>query len=126
MVEERLRRSFARRIQEELGLTDEAGERLSEVVGAFAQVRAELLRDERGLRAGVDSLLAEDDEDGALTFLDELAALRLRETELLRAEQTSLLEVLTPVQVLRYLLLREELGSRIRRLRTRLPPTGMR
>jgi len=58
-----------------------------------------------------------DDQTEATELLQRMSELRLEETELFRAEQEALLEILTPVQVLRLLQMREQLGQRIQRLR---------
>jgi hypothetical protein len=53
----------------------------------------------------------------ALEILNELKALRAAELDLYTREQERLLQVLTPGQVVRYYLLREQLADRINGLR---------
>ena len=120
--EDRLRRAFSEMITKQLGLTADEQTRLSQVLREFGNTRRELARRERRVRAQVDSALSEADDTLANVLLDELASITLREVEVLGAEQRSLLDFLTPVQVLRYLVLREELGLRIRMLRENRRP----
>jgi Spy/CpxP family protein refolding chaperone len=74
---------------------------------------------ERALRLRVEALMLEgaSDQAEAAELLQRMSDLGFEEAELGRAEQEALLEILTPLQVLRLHQMREELGQRIRRLR---------
>ena len=71
------------------------------------------------MRRRVEALMLEggQDQSEAAELLERMSVLRIQEAELFQAEQEALLEILTPVQVLQYVSLREQLGQRIRRLR---------
>ncbi len=118
-LERRVRARMAEMIQEQLGLSEEEDARLNEVVQGFQEQRLQLGRLEQALRRRVEALMLEggQDEAEAAELLERMSALRLQEAELFQAEHEALLEVLTPIQVLRLVHLREQLGQRIRRLR---------
>ena len=120
-MEQRFRRQMARMMQQRLGLTDEQSEQLSAVVAEFDGRRRELRRAEGAARRAVESLVSEerDDQAEAQQLLSRLVELRDEENALFREEQASLLQVLSPVQVLQLQSLREQLGRRIRSLRGR-------
>ncbi|MCE2454472.1 MAG: Spy/CpxP family protein refolding chaperone [Gemmatimonadetes bacterium] len=120
-MEKALRARFAERVRRELGLSDAQHEELEEVAREYWSARAELAEHIRESRARTEEQAADLEADEALTLLGELIRLRMEEIELMRAEQERLLEFLTPVQVLRLMVLREELGARIRRLGRREP-----
>ncbi len=118
-LERRIRARFAQIVREQLGLTDEQSRRLGQVVQGFQGDRRRLAGDENAARRQVDSLLAapQASEEQARSLLRRMSDLREEEMRLSRREQDSLLEVLSPTQLLRFDVLREELGARIRRLR---------
>jgi Spy/CpxP family protein refolding chaperone len=118
-LEQRIRARMGEMMRQRLDLTPEQGERLSEVVKEFDGQRRELGRQAQATRRRVEALILEggqDDEEG-LELLGRLSEIKLREAELFGVEQEALLEVLSPVQVLQFQALREQLGQRIRRLR---------
>ncbi len=117
-LEERVRAQMGRIMRERLGLDEEQAIRLSAVVEDFDGQRRELFGLEQGTRRRVEALLLEGgrDQDEARQLIDRMGELREQEAELFRAEQEALLEVLTPVQVLRLQELRQDLGRRIRAL----------
>lgn len=117
-LEQRVRAQMARMMEERLGLTADEAERLGEIVQEFRAQRFELVREERATRRRVEALMLEgtDDDAEALELLTRLAELRAREVELFTEEQQSLLEVLTPTELLEYQSLRDQLGRRIRSL----------
>jgi hypothetical protein len=63
-------------------------------------------------------------EERAREILDDMARLAREEAALLVDEQASLLEILSPPQVVRLYSLRERLGRRIRELGGRRPGGG--
>lgn len=118
-LEQRLRARMARMIQQRLGLEEQQADTLSAVVADFDQRRRELARQELATRRRVEALMLEggESEAEARALLQRMAELRSEEAALFQTEQERLLEILTPVQVLRLQALRAELGRRIRALR---------
>lgn len=118
-LEQRVRQGFARMLQQRLGLSAEEGQRLGDATRPFMEERAALAREEQALRRRVEALMLEGGEDVAEArgLLERMVALRERELDIVRREQEALLEVLTPVQVLQFLALRDQFNERIRNLR---------
>lgn len=123
-LERRVRARFGQMVQQRLGLTDDQATRLGETVQSFQEDRMRLVREEEAVRKRVEALLLEGGEDQAQAreLLGRMNELHAREAQLSESEQAKLLEVLTPVQVLQFQALREEMGQRIRRLRGGGPP----
>lgn len=117
-LEERVRAQMGRVMREGLGLDEEQATRLSAVVQDFDGQRRELFALEQATRRRVEALLLEggNDQDEARELIGRMGELREQEAEVFRSEQAALLEVLTPVQVLRLQELRQDLGQRIRAL----------
>ena len=118
-LEQRVRAQMSRMMKQRLGLTDEQAERLAEVTQSFEGRRRELARSEQATRRRVEALMLEggDDDVEAVELLERMTELRSQEASLFMDEQVALLEVLTPVQVLRMQSMRNQLGQRIRALR---------
>lgn len=118
-LEHRVRARMAEMVRERLGLSDEEDARLSEIVQGFEQQRRQLGRQDQAVKRRVEALMLEGGQDTAeaAELLQRMSALRTREAELIRAEYEALLEVLTPIQVVQLVYLREQLGQRIQRLR---------
>ena len=117
-LEERVRAEMARVMRERLGLTEEQATRLAEVTQSYETRRRELFGLEQGTRRRVEALLLEGgrDQDEARELIQRMGELREQEARLFREEQDELLDVLTPVQVLRLQELRQDFGRRIRAL----------
>ena len=115
----RVRARMAEMMREQLGLSEEEDARLSEIVEGFEEQRRQLGRQEQALRRRVEAVMLEGGQDlaEAAELLERMSAQRIQEAELFRAEHEALLQVLTPIQVLQLVHLREQLGQRIRRLR---------
>jgi len=118
-MEQRIRARMGQMIQERLGLAEEQSARLGEAVQDFDAQRRELAGWGQATRRRVEALMLEggEDEAEARELLARLAEIKVREAELFQAEQTRLLEVLSPVQVLQFQTMREQIGQRIRALR---------
>ncbi len=118
-LEQRIRAQMGQIMKERLELDDEQLARLGAVISEFDEQRQGLRREERAIRSRVEALMLEggDDNDEALALVQRQSALRLREAEVFAAEQESLLEVLTPLQLFQFHAIREQIGERIRRLR---------
>ena len=118
-LERRMRVQMARMMSQRLGLSEDQAERLSEVTQRFDERRRELGRSEQATRARVGALMLEEADDNvqAQELLDRMHELRALEGALVQEEQEALLEVITPIQILKMQSLREALGRRIRSLR---------
>lgn len=123
-LERRVRARFGQIVKQRLGLTDQEARRLEETVMGFQQDRSRLHREEQALRERVDAMVRQgtDDSAEARRVLVRMQEIRVEEARLWGNEQERLMEVLSPVQVLRFQLLREEMGMRIQRLRGGGPP----
>lgn len=121
-LEERVRARFAELVKRRLGLTDEQERVVADVVATFQDDRRALGRRQRALRRRVRALDLDDrprevEPAQAQAVLQEMVAVRAEEVRLFRAEQEALLRVLTPVQVLQFHDLREDMADRIRKAR---------
>lgn len=118
-LEQRVRARFAETMQRRLGLTDEQARAMEAVVVGLQAERMALGRDERALRQRMEAILSDDgsSDQEAQEVLQRMAELRLREVRLFQEEQDKLLGVLTPVQVVRFHAMREQLAARIQQLR---------
>lgn len=116
-LERQLRQRFQQMVARELGLGEDQAVALDAAVAEFQEPRAELARRQIELRrrmTGTGALLSEDE---AVAVLDEILAVKEEEARLMAEEQTRLLQVLSPPQVVRFHMLREQLANRIRQLR---------
>jgi hypothetical protein len=124
-IEQRIQRQFQERMARELELSADQREELAEVLRDYATARAELLPRRRALGLEIRQLLEGDQsEDRALELIRDLRELREAEAELLAEEEDRLLDVLTPIQVLRLQALRDQFGEQIRSLGTQSPGGG--
>ena len=118
-MEQRIRQRMGEMMRERLGLTDEQAAGLGEIVQGFEQQRRDLFRQEQAVRRRVEALVLEggDGDEEGRELLARMLELRRSEADLYAAEQEALLEILSPVQVLRLQSLRDQLGQQIRRFR---------
>ena len=122
-MEAQLRERFEALLQRELELDEATSEALRERSASFMPRRRELALGRRQLQREMAEG-AELSEERARELLDEMGRLARAEAQLLADEQASLLEILTPAQVVRLYGLRERLGRRIRELGGRGPGPG--
>jgi hypothetical protein len=128
-LERRVQQAFAQRVRNELGLNAQQATQLGEATLGFQNERQNLIRRENELRrryrmeagGGGRAAAAAMPDAQAIEILNELKALRAAELDLYTREQARLLQVLTPGQVVRYYLLREQLADRINGLRGEAP-----
>lgn len=132
-MQRRIQLRFGEIVRNELGLDEHEARALGDIVRSFQEERQALVLRERQLRrralgqagggapARRERLLPDEE---ARELLGEMAELRVAEAELYRREQERLLEVLTPGQVVRFHVLREEMAERLRRIRGGPPPGG--
>lgn len=118
-LEQRVRARFAEVMKERLGLTAEQAEALGRTVDSFRENRRQLFTDEQDVRRRMQEMLMNSDpsDEEGLELLRRMEELREEEARLFQAEQRALLEVLTPVQVVRFHAMREQLSQRIQELR---------
>jgi len=119
-LERRIRARMGQMMRERLGLSEDEAAALSQIAETYDVQRREMFRQEQALRRRVEALGLErsGDQEEALGLLDRLIELGEQEVELRRAEQEALLDVLTPIQVLQLHAFRQQIGERIRRLRS--------
>jgi hypothetical protein len=137
-MERRLQEGFNNLVRNQLGLEPQQASNFGEVVLRFQDERQRLVTREAELRrryqiGGVVSegapnilrrggpLMADAE---AREVLREMRALRTAETDLFSREQDRLLELVSPGQLVRYYLLREQLAESIGRLRGGAPGGG--
>jgi Spy/CpxP family protein refolding chaperone len=129
-LERRVRARFAQMMQQRLGLSPEQAQRLDSTVESFRERRQRLVADEQALRRRMEAIALdrEPTEAEARTLLARMQDIRDAEVRLFREEQEALGKVLTPVQIVRFHAMREQLGQRIQQLRggggMGLPPGG--
>jgi hypothetical protein len=118
-LEQRIRARFAQMIKQRLGLDDETARALDSTVQAFRPEREQLARDQEALRKRVQAFDIEGNgsDQEAQRLLDRMSELRQRENQLYQSEQDSLRTVLSPSQLLRFNLMRDQLAQRIQQLR---------
>lgn len=117
-LERRLQLRFQRTVQEQLSLDAGGIQRLQGVLRTFQEERSELARAQASLRHRLrDPALPQLGEEQARALIREMVELQERELELYKREQAELLAILSPVQLLRFYGLREELGRRVQELR---------
>ena len=109
-------------VQETLDLTDDQVQQLQDVVEDFRGRRMDFSQRERSTRARVGRLGVrggggEFTEEEASEILAEMLELSGAEATLFREEQEAFLRILSAPQVVRYIVMRQQLGDRIRTLR---------
>ena len=113
-LRERVRERVARRLQDDLGLTDDQLRRLRSTVGTYGRERRELQNRQRSLRGALVEQLRPGvaaAPDSVARLMNALADLRVRYAESYRAELTEMSTYLDPVQRARVVLLRERLAE---------------
>jgi hypothetical protein len=118
-LEQRIRARFGQMIKQRLGLDDETAKALDRTVQSFRPGREQLARDQEALRKRVQAFDLEGggSDQEAQQLLNRMNELREREGHLYQSEQDSLEKVLSPSQLLRFNVMREQLAQRIQQLR---------
>jgi Spy/CpxP family protein refolding chaperone len=127
-MQERVQRTFEERMARALDLTEEQQDRMRDALADSREARRELMPRRRELQVEARLFLREDrgDDDRARELIRARRELREAEFRLQRDEEERLLQILSPSQVLRMQMLRDEFGERIRRLEAGPRPRGMR
>jgi len=121
-MELRVQARFDNLVREELGLGEDQWRQLQEAVADFSSRRVDFSQRELGTRARVGRLGGpaggrELTVQEASDILAEMLELSDAEATLFREEQEALLRILSAPQVVRYIVMRQQLGDRIRDLR---------
>ncbi len=135
-MERRIQARFDNMVRQELELSDDQFERLQAAADDFRGRRMEFSQRERGVRGRVSGFGPrgggrELTESEASDILAQMLELSGEEATLFREEQEALLRILSAPQVVRFIVMRQQLGDRIRTLRGgggpgRGPPGGPR
>jgi Spy/CpxP family protein refolding chaperone len=131
-MQERVQQAFEQRMARALDLSEEQQARMREALGDFREARRELMPQRRELQMETRRFMSGDrnDDERARELIRARRELRETELRLQREEEERLLQILSPSQVLRMQMLRDEFGERIRSLEAgpragRMRPGGM-
>ena len=118
----RIQARFDNLVRETLDLTDDQVQQLQDVVEDFRGRRVDFSQRERSTRVRVGRFGArggggELTEEEASEILAEMLELSGDEATLFREEQEAFLQILSAPQVVRFIVMRQQLGDRIRALR---------
>ena len=121
-MERRIQARFDNLVREELDLSDDQVRQLQDVVGDFRLRRLDFFQRERTTRVRVGRFgarggRAELTEQEASEILAEMLELSGEEATLFREEQEAFLQILSASQVVRFIVMRQQFGDRIRTLR---------
>ena len=121
-MERRIQARFDNLVREELDLSDDQIRQLQDVVGDFRLRRLDFFQRERTTRVrvgrfGAGGGRAELTEQEASEILAEMLELSGEEATLFREEQEAFLQILSAPQVVRFIVMRQQFGDRIRTLR---------
>lgn len=117
MLRGQIEQQFARRIQTEMGLSDETATRMQRVVSSWATRRRALEAEEMRLRQALNGQLRPGvaaNGDSVGSYVDDLTANRVNYAQSFRDEMKELTPILTPVQRGQFQLLRDRLLLRMR------------
>ena len=122
LMERRIQARFDDLVRQELELSDDEFRQLQAVAEDFRGRRVEFSQRERNARSRISGLGVrgggrELTEPEASEILAEMLELSGDEATLFREEQEAFLQILSAPQVVRFIVMRQQLGERIRRLR---------
>jgi Spy/CpxP family protein refolding chaperone len=118
-MEQMIRGRFDAMVRQQLGLTDEQSQNLTDVLDVYREQRRDFMEDEQSTRRQLMTLGAEGEitEEQAIDALQDMLRLRENEVRLFREEQEALVGVLSARQLLRFVVMREQLNQRIQSIR---------
>lgn len=121
-MQRRIQARFDNLVREELALSDDQVQQLQDAVEDFRGRRVEFAQRERNMRGRMVGLGArgggqELTDEEASEVLREMVELSGDEAALFREEQEEFLQILSPPQVVRFIVMRQRFGDRIRSLR---------
>ncbi len=124
-LERRVQQGFHRLVQTQLGLAKEDLAALQGVMQVFRGDRQAVNQAQGALRYRLrDPGLGEISDEGAMEILGEMIRLQEAELDLYMREQTELLTVLSPKQLVRFYRVRDDWGRQIQQVRQRRGPGG--
>ncbi len=113
----RLHAQFERKLSRELGLGAEVRSEIGEILGSMREKRRELYQRRRALSAQKKAFHEEGGgEKEARRILSETRAVRAEEARIESEEEARLLEVMSPAEVLRFQVIRDDFNERIRQM----------
>ena len=118
-MEQMIRGRFDAMVRQQLGLSDEQSQRLQDVLEGYREQRRGFMQDERSTRRQLMNLGAGDEltEEQATEALQQMLRLREEEVRLFREEQEALVGVISARQLLRFVVMRDQLNQRIQSIR---------
>ena len=118
-MEQMIRGRFDAMVRQQLGLSDEQSQRLQDVLEGYREQRRGFMQDERSPRRQLMNLGAGDEltEEQATEALQQMLRLREEEVRLFREEQEALVGVISARQLLRFVVMRDQLNQRIQSIR---------
>ena len=127
MLRGRIEEQFVRRIQTEMGLSDEATGRMQRVVASWATRRRALEREEMRLRQALNGQLRPGvaaNSDSVGSYVDALNENRVAYAQSFRDEMKELTPILTPVQRGQFQQMRDRLMLRMEEIQNqgKAPP----
>lgn len=120
----RVEDAFGRRIQQELGLSDDQAAKVQRVTVTWATRRRALEQQERRLRQSLNGQLRPGvaaNPDSVASYVDELNANRVAYAQSFRDEMKDLSTLLSPVQRGQFQLLRDRVLARVQELQQQRP-----
>jgi hypothetical protein len=123
-LEQELRRNFARRVRQQVGLTDVQMRRLVPITQRFEVQRRQLLMQERAARLGLRDAVMSQPADSAQVerLLATLIDVQRRRVQILEAEQRDLAAFMSPVQRAKFMALQEQVRRQVEQMRQRRAP----
>jgi hypothetical protein len=124
-LERRVQAGFGRAVRNQLELGQEEFQALQEVMRSFREHRMSLSESQASVRHRLrDPGLENLGESEAVDLLQDMVRVQEEELDLYRREQGELLRVLTPVQLLVFYRVREDIGRQVQQLRGGRGPGG--
>ncbi len=116
-MQARIHAQFDRALSRDLGLDRATREEIQEILDSMREKRRALYQRRRALAERKEAFReSEGDEKEARRILSETRAIRAEEARVEAEEETRLLEIMSPSEVLGFQLLRDDFNERIRRM----------
>ncbi|MGH7678743.1 MAG: hypothetical protein ACRENU_09775 [Gemmatimonadaceae bacterium] len=124
-LEAEVRRNFARRVQQQVGLSDEQMRRLGPITQRHEQQRRQLQVEERDARQSLRQLMLNEQTADAKQVdqqLQRLVEVQKRRAALLESEQRDLGQFMTPFQRAKFLAMQDQIRRNLEQMRQRRVP----
>lgn len=118
-MERQLRERFQQMMVQRLQLTEDQQFAMRQITEELEDSRRQLAVREARLQGELRALGDDLEEDRAQELLDEILSIKTEEAELVLLEIDRLRDVLQARQILGFIMVREEMGRRIREIRSR-------